>query len=83
MGYKAVDLDNPKRREIVDCQLNAVALHILQQAVSEKELPHIQQFSTAKKTWHALEERFIGNKSMKRNRFEALSNEAEGFYARW
>ena len=80
VGYKVVDSDNLMRREGVDCQLNAVALHILQQAVGEKELPHIQQFSTAKETWHALEERFIGNESMKRNRFEALSNEAEGFY---
>ena len=80
VGYKAVDPLNLTRREVVDCQLNVVALHILQQAVGEKELPHIQQFSTAEETWHALEERFIGNERVKRNRFEALSNEAKGFY---
>ena len=65
---------------MVDHQLYSTALHILQQAVGEKELPHIQQFSTAKETWKAIDDRFIGNDSMRRNRFEALSNEAEGFY---
>ena len=65
---------------MVDCQLNDVALHSLQQSVSEKELPHIQQFPTAKETWGAIEDRFVGNDNMKRNRFDALSNEAEGFY---
>src|SRR5664279_3009220 len=82
VGYKAIDPLNLTRREVVDCQLNAVALHMLQQAVGEKEMPHIQQFSTAKETWNALTDRFVGNESMKRNRYDALSNEAEGFYMR-
>ena len=45
-----------------------------------KELPHIQQFSTAKETWDAIEARFIGNDSMRRTIFDELSNEAKGFY---
>ena len=65
---------------MVDFQLDSTALHMLQQAVGEKDLPHIQQFSTAKETWTALTDMFVGNESMKRNRFDALSNEAKGFY---
>ena len=45
-GFKPVDPNNPIRREVVDHQLDSTALHILQQAVGEKELSHIQQFST-------------------------------------
>ena len=55
-GYKPFNPENLTRREVVDHQLDSMALHILQQAVGEKELPHIQQFSTAKETWNALEE---------------------------
>ena len=65
---------------MVDAQLDSTALLILQQAVGPKELPHIQKFDTAKETWDAIEARFIGNDSMRRNRFEELCNEAEGFY---
>ena len=56
------------RREVVDHQLDSTALHILQQAVGEKELPHIQQFSIAKETWKAIEDRFVVNDSMRSNR---------------
>ena len=79
-GYKHFNPDNLTRREVVDAQLDSTALLILQQAVSPKELPHIQKFDTAKETWDALETRFLGNDSMKRNRYDELSNEAEGFY---
>ena len=79
-GYKPFDPDNLTRREVVDAQLDSTALLILQQAVGPKELPHIQKYDTAKETWDALETRFVGNDSMKRNRYDELSNEAEGFY---
>ena len=53
---------------------------ILQQDVGPKELPHIQKFDIAKETWDALGTRFVGNDSTKRNRYDELSNVAEGFY---
>jgi hypothetical protein len=33
---------------VVDCQLSAMAFHMLEQVVGEKDMPHIHQFSTAK-----------------------------------
>ena len=50
--------------------------------VQSKKLPHIKKYDTAKETWDALETRFLRNDSMKRNRYDELSNEAEGFYMR-
>ena len=76
-GFKPFDLDNLTRKEVVGAQLDSMALLILQQAVGPKELPHIQKVNTAKETWDALEERFLGNDSMRRNRYEELCNEAE------
>lgn len=79
-GFKAHDPNNLTRREVVDKQLNATALHMIHVAVGEKNMPHIQHLTTAKEAWKALSDEFVGNESMKRNRFEALSNQAEGFY---
>ena len=80
VGYKAVDANNLTIREVVDAQLNATALNMIQHAVGTKDMPLIQTFSTANETWDALSDLFVGNESMKRNRYDALSNEAEGFY---
>src|SRR6187455_897330 len=80
VGYKAVDPNNLTRREVVDAQLNASALHMIELAVGENGMHHIQHASNAKEAWDCLEVAFLGNESMKRNRFDALSNEAEGFY---
>ena len=72
-GFKAHDPNNLTRREVVDKQLNATALHMIHVAVGEKNMPHIQHLTTAKEAWKALSDEFVGNESMKRNRFEALS----------
>ena len=37
------DSDNYTSREVVEAQLNSVALHMIQQAVGEKELPFIMK----------------------------------------
>ena len=79
-GFKAYNPNNLSRREVVDSQLNATALYMIQQAVGEKDMPHIEQLTTAKEAWNTLSEVFIGNESMRSNRFEEISNEAEGFY---
>jgi hypothetical protein len=75
-----VDPNNLTRREVVDSQLNATALHMIQIAVGSKDLPHIQHFSTAKEAWQGLSDVFVGNESMKRTRYVAFSNQAEGFF---
>src|SRR3954470_17980958 len=79
-GLHVGNPNNLTRREVVDSQLNATALHMIQLGVGDKDMPHIQHLSTAKEAWDALTELFIGNESMRRNRYDALSNEAEGFY---
>jgi hypothetical protein len=78
-GFKAVDPNNLMRREVVDSQLNATSLHMIQIAVGSKDLPHIQHFSTTKEAWQGLSDAFVGNESMKRTRYVASSNQAEGF----
>ncbi len=79
-GLHVGNPNNLTRREVVDSQLNAIALHMIQLGVGDKDMPHIQHLSTTKEAWDALTELFIGNESMRRNRYDALSNEAEGFY---
>ena len=76
-------VDNPSnltRREVVDSQLDATAKHMIQLGVGSKNMPHIQHLDTAKECWDTLIDIFVGNESMRRNRYEALNNQAEGFY---
>jgi hypothetical protein len=68
------------RREVVDSQLDATAKHMIQLGVGPKDMPHIQHLNTAKECWDTLTDIFVGNESMRRNRYEALNNQAEGFY---
>ena len=53
---------------------------MIQLGVGAKEMPHIQHLNTAKECWDTLTDIFIGNESMRRNRYDTLSNQAEGFY---
>ena len=80
MGFKDHKPDNMTRREVVESQLNSTALYMIQQAVGEKEMPHIEDTTTAKQAWEALTDTFIGNASMRHNKFEEVSNEADGFF---
>ena len=80
VGFKAVDPNNMTRREVVDCQLNDLALNMIQTAVGEKDMAHIQHLNTTKEAWDALTNEFVGNESMKRNRYDAVSNQVEGFF---
>ena len=79
-GFKAVDPSNMTRREVVDSQLNAIALHMIKLAVGEKDMPHIKHFTAAKEAWDALSDLFVGKESMERNIYDALSNQDEGFF---
>ena len=75
-----MDESNKRRREVFDCQLNVTALELIRVVVGENELPHIEHCTTAKEAWDCLIEVFVGNDSMRRNRYEAMSNQAEGFF---
>ena len=79
-GLKVAIPSNMTRREVVDSQLDATAKHMIQLGVGAKEMPHIQHLKTAKECWDTLTDIFIGNESMRRNRYDALSNQAKGFY---
>ena len=80
MGLHVGDPSNLTRREVLDSQLNAMALHMIQLGVGPKDMPHIEHFNTAKEAWDALTDLFVGNETMRRYRYDALSKEAEGFY---
>jgi hypothetical protein len=79
-GFKVMDPNNLTRREVVDSQLNATALHMIQISIGSKDLTHIQHFSATKEAWQGLSNIFVGNESMKRTRYVAFSNQAEGFF---
>jgi hypothetical protein len=79
-GYKPHNPNGLSRREVVDCQLNATALYMIQQAVSEDDRPYIEKATTAKDAWDILAEVFLGSSSMRQNKFQEVSNKAEGFY---
>ena len=70
------DSDNYTRREVVEAQLNSVALHMIQQVVGPKDLPFIMKHTIAKDAWDSLSEIYVGNENMKRNKYSALRNQA-------
>ena len=52
-GFKAMYLSNLTRREVVESQLNATAIHMIEQAVG-KERHQIEHYTTAKEAWKVL-----------------------------
>ena len=66
-GFQAVNRSNLTRREVVQAQLNATAIHMIEQAVG-KEKHQIEHCTTAKEAWKVLEDAYLGNESMRRNR---------------
>jgi hypothetical protein len=49
-----------------------------------RDLPHFQHFFASKEAWEGLSDVFVGNASMKRNRYEALRNQSQGIiYVGW
>ena len=73
------DSDNYSTAETIDAQLNDTALHMIQQAVHEKDFPFIMKHTIAKDAWDGLADLYIGNESMRHNKYSALKNQAEGF----
>ena len=79
-GFKPVNENDLTMKEEVEAQLNSTALDVIRVAVGEKNIHHIEDCTTAKEAWDSLTEVFVGNDSMRRNRYEAMSNQIEGFY---
>ena len=75
VGFKAVDPNNMTRREVVDGQLNDLALNIIHTAVGEKHMSLIEMATTAKEAWDILTQEFVGNESMQRNRYLQILNQ--------
>ena len=60
--------------------INATSLDLIRVAVGDKDMHHIQHCTTAKEAWDCLTEVFVGNDSRRRNKYEAMSNQIEGFF---
>ena len=58
-GFYVHDPSKLSRREVVDKQLNATALHMIHVAVGEKYLAHIQHLTTAKEAWDTLTDTWV------------------------
>src|SRR4051794_32867258 len=74
-GFSPVFPSDLTRNEVVDCQLNATALNIIQNAMSLKELAHIRSSRTAKGAWEKVSSLFTGNASIQESNYEGVSNE--------
>ncbi|KAK1585733.1 hypothetical protein QYE76_008277 [Lolium multiflorum] len=78
-GFNPYNPNKLTRREAVDSQLNDTALHMIQTSVGTKELSRVRNFTTAKEAWDGLAASCIGSDSMRRNKYNSLWNQAEGF----
>ncbi|KAK1678922.1 hypothetical protein QYE76_039770 [Lolium multiflorum] len=78
-GFKPYNPDKLTRREAVDSQLNNTTLHMIQTSVGTQELPRVRNYTTAKEAWDGLAASCIGSESTRRNKYNALRNQAEGF----
>lgn len=80
-GLHVQEPKNPTQREVVDMhQINATDRYMIEQGLGEKEAAHFEKYATAKEVWDALDGIYMGDESMRKNKFNALCNEAEGFY---
>ncbi|KAK1611543.1 hypothetical protein QYE76_035216 [Lolium multiflorum] len=70
---------NLTRREVVDDQLNAIAINMIHLAVTPKDRAHIRSLKTAKEAWDELDKLFLGNGSIQSSRFNEVNNMANDF----
>ncbi|KAK1687091.1 hypothetical protein QYE76_047939 [Lolium multiflorum] len=78
-GFKPYNPDKLTRREAIDSQLNNTALHMIQTSVGTQELSRVRNYTTTKEAWDGLAASCIGSDSMRRNKYNSLRNQAEGF----
>ncbi|KAK1698905.1 hypothetical protein QYE76_015602 [Lolium multiflorum] len=67
---------NLTRREVVDHQLNDIAIDMIHLAITPKDRAHIHSLKTAKEAWDELDKLFLGNGSIQCSRFcEVMAND--------
>jgi hypothetical protein len=65
--------------ELVDKQLNASTLQLIHMSLSEKDKAFVRSITSAKETWDALTDLFIGNESIQESKFDEANNKADNF----
>ncbi|KAK1647794.1 hypothetical protein QYE76_065599 [Lolium multiflorum] len=75
-GYSPKDPMNLTRREVVDHQLNSIAIDMIHLSITPKERAHIQSLKTAKEAWDELDKLFLGNGDIQCSHLsEAMAND--------
>ena len=77
-GFAPIYANDLTRREQVDCQLNATALNIIQNALSQKEMADIRSCKTAKGSFEKLTGLFIAHFFILGLLNDGISNEQTG-----
>jgi hypothetical protein len=79
LGFHPREPNKLTSREEVEEQLNATALHIIQQAVLDAYMAHIHTLSTAKEAWDHLKSLFTRKANIKSSMFDEISSEQVNF----
>ena len=78
-GYYPKDVNNLSSSEIIDEQLNAHAMHMLEKAMVNEGVEHIRSLPNAKEAWDYLLAMYDGNMSMKRSKKSLLQRQVDHF----
>jgi hypothetical protein len=73
------DLNNLQPWDLINKQLNASALHLIHMSLSEKDKAFVRNITSAKDTWDALTNLFIGNESIQESNYDEKHNKADNF----
>jgi hypothetical protein len=69
-GYSPRDHMNLTRREVVDNQLNAIAINMIHLAITPKDRAHIHSLKTAKEAWDKLDMLFLKHVNNSKRKLE-------------
>jgi alpha-galactosidase len=78
-GYSLSDPDNLTSSEIIDEQLNASAMHMLEKSMANEGVDHIRSIKTAKEAWDYIVDLYDGNTSMQRSKKAILQQQVDDF----
>jgi len=78
-GYYPKDVENLTSSEVIDQQLDANAMHMLETAMANEGVEHLRALPNAKAAWDYLLAMYDGNESAKRSRKSALQRQVDHF----
>lgn len=78
-GFYPKDLENLTSSEVIDQQLDANAMHMLENAMVNEGVEHIRALPNAKAAWDYILAMYDGNTSMQRSRKSALQRQVDHF----